>query len=101
MTMRGGRFDATDDVRFTALNDSLPVDRRLVREDVEGSIAWAGALREAGVPSRLLVFRQIHQSMVLALARDGQAPSEALLTFVRETSCGARRTRPASLSPVP
>ncbi len=49
MTMRGGRFEEADDARFTALNDSLPVDARLVREDVEGSIAWTAALHDAGV----------------------------------------------------
>lgn len=31
------------------LNRSLPVDRRLWREDIEGSIAWAAGLSRAGV----------------------------------------------------
>jgi len=37
------------DERFRAFSSSLPVDRRLVRHDLEGSRAHAGALHEAGV----------------------------------------------------
>lgn len=48
--MWGGRFGAGagPGEAFRALGDSLRFDWRLVREDVAGSIAWAGALREAG-----------------------------------------------------
>jgi argininosuccinate lyase/amino-acid N-acetyltransferase len=34
---------------FQELNDSLPFDRALVIEDIEGSVGWARALRRAGV----------------------------------------------------
>jgi argininosuccinate lyase len=49
MALWGGRFEGAPASAFTAINDSLPVDARLVREDVEGSIAWAGGLETAGV----------------------------------------------------
>jgi argininosuccinate lyase/amino-acid N-acetyltransferase len=49
MGMWGGRFESEGDPLFKALNDSLPVDFRLVQQDVEGSIAWARALVGAGV----------------------------------------------------
>jgi argininosuccinate lyase len=47
--MWGGRFAQGPDAVFRALNDSLPIDWRLVRQDVRGSIAWARALGRAGV----------------------------------------------------
>lgn len=49
--MWGGRFDGEPDALFCALNDSLPVDWRLVERDIAGSIAWAEALGAAGVLS--------------------------------------------------
>lgn len=47
----GGRFDAEPSGEMDRLNRSLPVDRRLWREDVLGSQAWAAALGGAGVLS--------------------------------------------------
>ncbi len=44
-----GRFEGVTDDLFRRFNDSLPFDRTLVREDIEGSIAWAKALERAGV----------------------------------------------------
>jgi argininosuccinate lyase len=58
----GGRFAASLDARIDALNRSLPFDVRLYAEDIEGSIAWAGALRRAGV----LTGKQ-HREVVKAL----------------------------------
>lgn len=52
MALWGGRFQGASDPLFRELNDSLRFDWRLVRHDVEGSIAWAGALRVAGVLSQ-------------------------------------------------
>ena len=49
--MWGGRFEAPPAELFKRFNDSLPVDWTLVREDIEGSIAWAHALAGAGVLS--------------------------------------------------
>ncbi|GAP15749.1 argininosuccinate lyase [Longilinea arvoryzae] len=51
MTLWGGRFSSKLDEKAWALNTSLPIDRRLAAQDVRGSIAWAGALRKAGVLS--------------------------------------------------
>lgn len=47
----GGRFAAEPAPEMDALNRSLPVDRRLWRDDVRGSRAWARALGAAGVVS--------------------------------------------------
>jgi argininosuccinate lyase/amino-acid N-acetyltransferase len=49
MALWGGRFDGDTSDLFKALNDSLPFDRALVMEDIEGSIAWARALGRAKV----------------------------------------------------
>ncbi|HEX6134635.1 MAG TPA: argininosuccinate lyase [Longimicrobiales bacterium] len=45
----GGRFEAAPARSLDELNRSLDVDRRLWREDVEGSRAWVQALLRAGV----------------------------------------------------
>ncbi len=47
--MWGGRFAAPPSELLRALNDSFAFDRELFADDVEGSIAWAGALARAGV----------------------------------------------------
>jgi argininosuccinate lyase len=45
----GGRMSAGPAPSLEDLNRSLPVDRRLWREDIEGSRAWVQALARAGV----------------------------------------------------
>lgn len=45
----GGRFSESLDALAHQLNASLPFDQRLWREDIRGSLAWANALRRAGV----------------------------------------------------
>src|SRR5690606_16072624 len=45
----GGRFEASPALSLEELNRSLDVDRRLWREDIEGSLAWVQALLRAGV----------------------------------------------------
>ncbi len=47
----GGRFEGSLDPRIDACNRSFAFDRRLFREDIRGSIAWAKALRLAGILS--------------------------------------------------
>jgi len=47
--MWGGRFEKGADPLFCAINDSLPVDWRLVQQDIKGSIVWAKALGRAEV----------------------------------------------------
>jgi len=44
-----GRFDAAPDPEVFGYGKSLPVDRRLVEDDLTGSVAWAAALARAGV----------------------------------------------------
>jgi argininosuccinate lyase/amino-acid N-acetyltransferase len=53
MTMKlwEGRLNGQTDSLFSQINDSLGVDARLVQEDIEGSIAWTGALHQAKVLS--------------------------------------------------
>jgi argininosuccinate lyase len=46
-----GRFDAAPDEDVFAYGKSLPVDKRLVEDDITGSAAWAQALAKAGVLS--------------------------------------------------
>ncbi len=43
-----GRFDTEPDPAVFAFGVSLPVDKRLFFEDVQGSLAWAEALARAG-----------------------------------------------------
>ena len=45
----GGRFAGAQDPAFESFQRSLPFDRRLWREDVRGSVAWAQALGDAQV----------------------------------------------------
>jgi len=49
MTLWGGRFSGKLDPAAWVLNASLPFDQRLAKQDVDGSIAWAAALAQAGV----------------------------------------------------
>lgn len=49
MTLWGGRFSGKLDSAAWILNSSLPFDQRLARQDIQGSIAWAGALHKASV----------------------------------------------------
>jgi argininosuccinate lyase len=51
MTLWGGRFTQKMDSAAWQLNLSLPVDRRMAAQDVEGSLVWAAALHQAGVLS--------------------------------------------------
>lgn len=49
MTLWSGRFSGKLDEAAWQLNTSLPFDQRLAAQDVRGSLAWAQALRTAGV----------------------------------------------------
>ncbi|MCG9720438.1 argininosuccinate lyase [Shewanella sp. Isolate7] len=49
MALWGGRFSQESSALFKLFNDSLPVDYRLVEEDIVGSIAWADAITGAGI----------------------------------------------------
>jgi argininosuccinate lyase len=47
-----GRFATEPDAEVFGYGKSLPVDRRLVDDDITGSVAWAEALAKAGVVSK-------------------------------------------------
>ncbi len=49
MTLWGGRFSEPSDEHLRALNDSIRIDKRMHREDIQGSIAYARAIAAAGV----------------------------------------------------
>ncbi|MCE9680214.1 argininosuccinate lyase [Shewanella sp. AS1] len=49
MALWGGRFSQESSELFKLFNDSLPVDYRLVEEDIVGSIAWADAIAAVGI----------------------------------------------------
>jgi argininosuccinate lyase len=50
-TLWGGRFSAEPSVLLRQLNDSFRFDHELLGHDIEGSIAWAGALVGCGALS--------------------------------------------------
>jgi len=49
MTLWGGRFERKTDDLMKRFNDSIDFDQRMYAADIEGSIAYAGALAEAGL----------------------------------------------------
>lgn len=49
MALWGGRFSQESSALFKLFNDSLPVDFRLIEEDIVGSIAWATAITQVGI----------------------------------------------------
>lgn len=51
MKLWGGRFSGKMDPLAWEFNASIDFDRRLGRQDVRGSLAWAGALLTAGILS--------------------------------------------------
>jgi argininosuccinate lyase len=48
-TLYSGRFSVEPDAEVFGHGRSLPVDRRLIDDDITGSVAWAKALARAGV----------------------------------------------------
>ena len=91
----GGRFEGGVDPAFDAWGRSLPFDKRLVFEDIEGSVAWAKALARTGV---LTAAERDQLTAALAtlredVARDPQAlassPAEDVHSFV-ETALAAK-----------
>ncbi len=49
MSLWGGAFLQPSDDDLKALNDSLRFDKRMYRQDIDGSIAYAQAIRDAGI----------------------------------------------------
>lgn len=51
MTLWGGCFSGETDMLMRRFSDSIEIDRRMYTADIEGSIAYAGALGQAGLIS--------------------------------------------------
>ncbi|MFT4938491.1 MAG: argininosuccinate lyase [Paraglaciecola sp.] len=49
MSLWGGRFQDGSSAMFRKVNDSLPFDRALASQDIQGSIVWSRAIAKAGV----------------------------------------------------
>ncbi|RJE77968.1 argininosuccinate lyase [Pseudoalteromonas sp. MSK9-3] len=62
MALWGGRFSTGPDAAFKQFNDSLPFDYQMAEQDIIGSIAWAGALKQVDVLSDIE-----HHELVVAL----------------------------------
>ncbi len=80
----GGRFEAEPSELLRRLNDSFSFDRELFAEDVEGSIAWARALGEAGVlsPSEAqTIVEGLHRVGAAAPGRPAAEGAAATLDF--------------------
>ncbi len=52
MALWGGRFQSGSSEIFKAFNDSLPFDKVLAKQDIQGSIGWSKAIYKAGVLTR-------------------------------------------------
>jgi argininosuccinate lyase len=87
-TLWSGRFAADPDQAVFEFGKSLPIDRRLVEDDLTGSGAWAEALGRAGVLSesdvRSIVagLESIRQAVRGTPALFTQAPDEDVHSFV-------------------
>ena len=71
----GGRFTKKTDDAVKAFNDSIGFDKRLYREDIEGSIAHAGMLGRQGIITQQeadAIIRELKQ--ILSDVESGQLP---------------------------
>ncbi len=82
----GARFDSVMAPEMIELNQSLPVDSCLWREDIRGSTAWARALGRAGVLTQTELASVINglQGVALRIETDGlgQAQEEDIHSVV-------------------
>ncbi len=76
MTLWGGRFAQKLDQLAFDLNTSLPVDKRMAIQDVDGSRAWADAIHRAGILSD-----KEHGSISLGLATIQEEFSSGRFSF--------------------
>ncbi len=77
MTLWGGRFSTKLNDQAWDLNSSLPIDKRLAIQDVEGSLAWSDALHHTGILSD-----KEHASIALGLAAVKEEFSSGRFSFV-------------------
>ena len=75
-TLWGGRFTQKLDPLAWDLNTSLPVDKRMAIQDVDGSYAWADAIHRAGI-----LTDKEHASISLGLATVREEFSSGRFTF--------------------
>jgi argininosuccinate lyase len=77
MKMWDGRFEKPMDALMEAFGNSLPFDKALADEDISGSIAWAHALKGAGVLSA----REL-KAIVAGLERIRRQCAEGTVAFL-------------------
>ncbi|GLP95984.1 argininosuccinate lyase [Paraferrimonas sedimenticola] len=77
MALWGGRFTGETSDLFKQFNDSLPVDCRLLKQDVEGSVAWAQALASADVLTQGEADR-LQQALLDVLSEFGEHPERVV-----------------------
>jgi argininosuccinate lyase len=75
-TLWGGRFAQKLDQLAWDLNTSLPIDKRMAIEDVDGSLAWAEAIHRSGILSD-----KEHSSISLGLAAIKEEFSSGRFSF--------------------
>src|SRR5215208_3244265 len=76
MTLWGGRFSTQLDDQAWDLNSSLPIDKRMAIQDVDGSLAWAKAIQRAGI-----LTEKEHASISLGLATIREEFSSGKFSF--------------------
>jgi argininosuccinate lyase len=76
MTLWGGRFSTKLNDQAWDLNSSLPIDKRLAIQDVDGSLAWSEALHHADILSD-----KEHASISLGLAAVKEEFSSGRFSF--------------------
>ncbi len=73
MALWGGRFSQESSALFKLFNDSLPVDFRLIEQDIVGSIAWASAITQVGILTETEC-TELHQALNELLAETQESP---------------------------
>ncbi|HQU37974.1 MAG TPA: argininosuccinate lyase, partial [Anaerolineales bacterium] len=76
MTLWGGRFSTKLNQQAWDLNSSLAVDQRLALHDIDGSLAWAQAIHQAGI-----LADKEHASIALGLDTVRKEFSQGQFTF--------------------
>ncbi|ABO22078.1 argininosuccinate lyase [Shewanella loihica] len=84
MALWGGRFSQESSALFKLFNDSLPVDYRLVEEDIVGSIAWADAITGVGILSQQEC-QSLKQALQELLAEVKDQPETILASGAEDT----------------
>ena len=87
-TLYSGRFDVAPDADVFGHGRSLPVDHRLIDDDITGSRAWAGALARAGVQSQqdadalIAALEDVRRAVHADPSLITEAPDEDVHSFV-------------------